>query len=97
MTLTNTLWALFIAGQIFSAGNMNYQQDINGYEINSIYGSHPSREKVYAIKTAEIGAVYLVTRLWPKHEREILVAAATVTLTFIAYDNMRGIAFKVRY
>jgi len=30
------LWALFIAGQIISAGNMNYQQEAGYYEYNGL-------------------------------------------------------------
>ena len=42
----NYLWALFIAGQILSAGNMNYQQEAGYYEINHyVYSRHPSKER----------------------------------------------------
>jgi len=46
----NWLWALFIAGQILSAGNMNYQQEMGYWEINPIYEKHPSKQQVYFTK-----------------------------------------------
>lgn len=91
------LWALFIAGQIISAGNMNYQQEAGYYEYNGLYGHHPSHAKVYVIKAAEFGVVYGLTSVFPKHKKEILSFANGVCWTFIAYDNMRGIEFGFRW
>lgn len=92
-----TLWALFVALQVFSAGNMNHQQEAGYYEINSIYGKHPSKERVYITKLSEVAIVYGVTKMFPKYKREILAGACGVSLGFIVYDNVQGIEMKVRF
>jgi len=91
------LWALFIAGQIYGAGNINYQQEAGYYEINPIYGKHPSKERVYLTKAAQVGAVYALTKIFPKHEKKILIGANSVVLGFILYDCNMGISMKVRF
>lgn len=93
----NYLWALFIAGQILSAGNINYQQEIGYHEINPIYSKHPSKEKVYLIKGLEIGAVYGATKLFPKHERDILKISNGICWGFIISDRMKGIKLGFRW
>ena len=95
--MIDALWALFIAGQIFTAGNMNYQQEQGYYEINPLYGKHPSKERVYITKAAEIGAVYALTKIFPKHEKKILVGVNTVMIGFILYDSKQGISMRVRF
>ena len=96
-----SLWILFILGQIFSAGNMNHQQEAGFYEINPIYhiygDMHPSKDQVYLTKAVEIAGVYGLTKLFPKHKKAILGTACGLTLGFIAYDNMMGIKMKVRW
>ncbi len=67
------------------------------YELNPIYGKHPSKEQVYVIKAAEIGAVYAATRLFPKHEKTLLIGANSVMLGFIYYDHKMGISMSVRF
>jgi len=91
------LWTLFIAGQIISAGNMNYQQEMGYYEINFIYNNHPSKERVYITKALEIGVVYGATRLFPKHKKDILVVSNTFCWGFIISDREKGIKFGVRW
>jgi hypothetical protein len=91
------LWVLFITGQILSAGNMNYQQENGYYEINSLYGKHPSRQEIYTIKATECLAVYGLTKAFPKYKEHILVSANTMVWTFIYYDNQRGIALNFRW
>lgn len=92
-----TLWALFIIGQLFSAGNMNYQQEAGYYEINPIYGRHPSSERIYLTKALEIGGVYAATKLFPKCEKAILAGACGLTFGFIINDKMKGLEMKVRF
>jgi len=92
-----TLWALFIVGQIFSAGNMNYQQEAGYYEINPLYGKHPSKEQIYLTKAIQVGGVYAATKIFPKHKKVILGAATTMVFSFIAYDKSVGIKMKVRF
>lgn len=91
------LWGLFIAGQIFSAGNMNYQQEAGYYEVNPLYGEHPSKERVYLTKAAEIGAVFALTKIFPKYDKEILIGANSVLIGFIIYDHKKGISMSVRF
>jgi hypothetical protein len=91
------LWATFIALQVFSAGNINYQQEQGYYEICPIYGRHPSKERVYITKAAEIGIVYGLTKLFPKHEKGILIGASTVVVGCFVYDHSVGISMKVRF
>jgi len=93
----NYLWALFIAGQIISAGNMNYQQEMGYYEINPIYGKHPSKEQVYITKAVEIGAVYGLTKLMPKYKKEIVSFANGVCWGFIYSDKQKGIHLGFRW
>jgi len=95
--MLKTLWIMFIAGQIFGAGNINYQQEAGYYELNPIYGKHPSAERVYATKALEIGAIYAITKIFPKYEEEILLGANSVIVGFIAYDSNAGISMKVRF
>lgn len=92
-----TLWTLFIVGQLLSAGNMNYQQEAGYYEINPIYGRHPSCERVYVTKIAEIGAIYGLTRVMPKHKKKILVGANVICWGLIIDDRRKGIAFGLRF
>ncbi len=92
------LWILFIAGQILNAGNMNYQQENGYYEINdSIYGKHPSKQKVYTIKALETLGVYGATKIFPKHEESIVAGASGFVWGFIYYDNKRGIELKYEW
>ena len=93
----NYLWALFIAGQIISAGNMNYQQEMGYYEINFIYGKHPSKEQVYITKAVEVGVVYGLTKLMPKYEKEIVSFASGVCWGFIYSDKQKGIHLGFRW
>ena len=95
--MVSTLWALFIAGQIWQAGNINYQQSAGYYEINPLYGKHPSRERVYVTKALEVGLVWGVTKLFPEYEKEILFGVNSVLVGFILYDNNAGISMSVRF
>ena len=92
------LWALFIAGQLLNAGNMNYQQEHGYYEINdSIYGKHPSKGKVYTVKALETLVVYGATKILPKYEEAIVAGASGFVWGFIYYDNKQGVAFKFKW
>ena len=91
------LWTLFIAGQILSAGNMNYQQEMGYYEINFIYNNHPSTERIYITKALEIGAVYGATQLFPEHKKDILQIANGICWGFIITDRQKGIKFGLRW
>jgi len=95
--MNTTLWVLFIALQAFGAGNINYQQEQGREEINPIYGSHPSKGRVYLTKAAEIGVIYGATALFPEHKEAILGFACGIAVGFISYDAMRGIELKVRF
>lgn len=93
-----TLWLLFIAGQILNAGNMNYQQDIGMYEINPIYGKHPTKEIVYAMKTAECVGLYGLTKTFPKHKKAMLIVANIIVWGMLYYDhNHAGVALNFRF
>ena len=93
----NSLWALFIALQIYSAGNVNYQQANGYYEINPIYGKHPTHERVYFTKAMETAAVYGLTKLYPKHEKKILTGVSSIALGFVWYDTNQGIEIAIRF
>lgn len=95
--MATPLWVLFLGLQVFQAGNINYQQEAGYYEINPIYGRHPSKEKVYAFKAAEILVVYGLTRAFPKYEKEILGCCVTVQLGFFVYDKHQGISMNMRW
>ena len=60
--MNTALWVLFLGLQVFGAGNINYQQEAGYYEMNPIYGRHPSKTKVYAIKAIETGLIYGITK-----------------------------------
>lgn len=89
-----TLWAMLIVGQILSAGNMNYQQEMGYHEINPMYGEHPSKGRVYITKLIETGSIYTATKLAPKHKKKILKIANTVCWGFIIYDQTIGVELK---
>ena len=91
------LWILFIVGQIFSAGNMNHQQDECYYEINPIYGKSPSKERVYYTKGAEILSVYAATKILPRHSKSILKCANIGVYGFIVDDKRKGISMNLRF
>ena len=93
----NWLWALFIAGQIISAGNMNYQQEMGYWEINPIYEKHPSKQQVYFTKAIEIGLVYGATKALPKHKKTILMLSNGVCWGFIISDRQKGIKLGFRF
>lgn len=91
------LWVLFIAGQILNAGNMNYQQQNGYYEINPIYGEHPSANQIYKIKALECVGLYGLTKIVPKYEKPMLVLANTVVWGMIYMDNKSGISLAFRW
>lgn len=94
-----TLWTIFIIGQIFSAGNINWQQEHGYYEVNPIYhifgDTHPSKEQVYLIKGLETGVIYGATKIFPKYKKKILKVSNGICFGFIIDDQRKGIAFKV--
>ena len=96
-TTTKSLWGLFIAGQVLSAGNMIYQQEAGYYEINHIYGKHPSKARIYSTKIAETALIYGVTKLYPKYEKHILGGANVICWGFIINDRRKGISFNLRF
>lgn len=91
------LWVIFLLGQALSAGNMNYQQEMGYYEINPIYGEHPTKEQVYLTKAVEIGLVYGATKVMPKYKKEILTLANGVCWGFIISDREKGIKLGLRW
>ena len=93
----NYLWALFIAGQIISAGNMNYQQEMGYYEINRIYDRYPSKQEVYWTKAIGTGLVFAATKIFPEQEKGILIGANTICWGFIITDRMKGIHLGFRF
>jgi len=95
--MTNWFWALFIAGQILSAGNMNYQQEKGYHEINPIYSKHPSKKEIYLTKGIETGLVFAATKIFSEYEKEILIGANTVCWGFIITDRIKGIKLGVRF
>lgn len=94
---TKSLWGLFIAGQTLSAGNMIYQQEAGYYEINHLYGKHPSKSRIYATKITETILIYGATKLYPKYEKHILGGANVICWGFIINDRRKGISFNLRF
>lgn len=84
-------------GQTLSAGNMNYQQDQGMYEVNPIYGKHPSKERIYATKAGEVAALYGLAKIFPKHEKSLLKIANMVNLGFMIDDQRKGIELKFKW
>lgn len=91
------VWTLFIASQILSAGNMNYQQEMGYYEINPLYGRYPSKEQVYITKAVQIGVIYGLTKIYPKYEKDILLISNGICWGFIISDREKGIKFGLRW
>jgi hypothetical protein len=91
------LWTLLIVGQIFSAGNMNYQQEHGYYEINPLYPKHPSMERIIFTKSAELGGVYLATKKFRRHKKIILKVSNSLVYGFIVNDKRKGISMKVSF
>lgn len=100
-----TLWALFMLGQILSAGSINHQQESGYYEINPIYPRHPSKERVYWIKALEVigiaGVQYGMSKTpWQsvrKHSDKPIKVANGVCWGFMIYDGVIGISFGVSF
>ncbi len=92
-----SLWILFIAGQILNAGNMNCQQQNGYYEINPIYGEHPSANQIYKIKALECIGLYGLTKVVPKYEKPMLIGANVIVWGMIYRDYKHGIALSVRW
>jgi len=98
MDKMNALWIAFMLGQLLNAGNINYAQDQGYYENNPIYGEHPSSSKVYAIKAAEILAVYGLTEIFPKHEKKILIGSNVIVWATLVVDKeYHGVSVKFRF
>ena len=95
--MDKALWILLIAGQVLSAGNMNYQQETGYYEINPIYGDYPDRGRVYLTKAVELALVYGATKTAPGYKTEILAGSNMLCWGFIASDRMKGISFGMRW
>ena len=93
----NYLWALFIAGQLLSAGNMNYQQEMGYYEMNPIYGLHPSKQQVYWTKAIETGLIFGATKAFPEYEKHILIGANTICWGLIITDRIKGVHLGFRF
>ena len=94
----NWLWAAFIAGQIINGGNINYQQQNGYYEINqTVYSKHPSNQRVWITKAAEIGIVYGLTKVFPEKKKEILAGSNFVCWGFIVSDKFKGIRLGFRF
>lgn len=100
-TKRQALWSTFLAGQVVSAGHINYQQEQGYYEAVPIYhvfgDRHPSKEQVYLVKGFETAAVYLVTKTFPKYENGILRFCIGVQVGFFVTDTCRGINFEMRF
>lgn len=92
--MIDLLWITFIAGQIFSTGNMIHQQEIGMYEINPIYGRHPSKERIIITKVVEIGGVYWATKKFRKHKVKILKGSNACVFGFIIDDKRRGVSMS---
>ena len=96
--IIKALWILFIVGQLFNAGNMNYQQQSGYYEENNfIYGKHPTAIHIYKIKAIECISLYGLTKAIPKYEKPMLAIANVVVWGMIYTDYNNGIALSVRW
>jgi len=95
MELDTILWISLIGLQIFSAGNMVYQQEHGMWEINPIYSDNPSRERIYITKAIQLGAVYGATKIWPRHKRGILIGSNSLVIGFIIRDYMVGVEMQM--
>ena len=94
----NTLWAMFLTLQVLGAGHINYQQESGYYEMNPVYGRHPSAETVYAIKGAEIAIAWSLTKLLPRYKEQILKSCISFQLGFMAYDkHHQGISLSFKF
>jgi len=95
--MDRALWIILIAGQVLSAGNMNYQQEAGYYEINPVYGEHPGPGQIYLTKVVELGLVYGATKILPRYKTEILAGSNMLCWGFIFDDRMKGISFGMRW
>jgi len=91
-------WWLFFVGQVMQWGNMNYMQDIGMYEMNDLYGNHPSKQKVGWIKAGELTVVYLLCQEFPEHRDKLLKFTNIVTYGMMIYDACHnGVALRFRF
>ena len=72
---------------------MCWQQDHGYYEINPLYGRHPSRDRVFATKAAECIIVRLVGWRIEDERRRLtfLRWCHYAVLAMMAYDTGQGI------
>ena len=88
---------LFLIGQVLNAGNMNYQQVFGYYEINPLYGKHPSKFRVYVTKGIECLILLVLVMVLPKHAVWLLIVSNVVVWGFICYDRIKKIPFEFRW
>jgi len=91
-------WWLFFVGQVMQWGNINWQQEHGYYEMNDLYGDHPSKQKVGWIKAGELTVVYLLCQEFPEHRNKLLKFVNVVTYGMMIYDACHnGVALEFRF
>ena len=82
----------FVALEAMQAGNMCWQQDNGYYEINPIYGRHPSRDRIYLTKAAECVFARIVAWNMDEPKRSTFLRwCHYAVLAMMAYDTYHNI------
>ena len=91
------LASTFVLGQILNTGNMIYQQNSGYYEINPVFGKHPGKDTIYAIKGLETLAVLGSLWLLKDYRKHILIPANVIVWGTIAGDLACGVQAKFEF
>jgi hypothetical protein len=91
-------WWCFVVGQVLQWGNINWQQAHGFYEMNDLYGEHPSKQKVGWIKAGEIALSYAFCKKYPEHRNVYLKACNIVVYGLMVWDSLHnGVAVQFRW
>ena len=86
------LYWSFVGLEFLQAGNMGWQQDNGYYEINPIYGRHPSRDRIYLTKAAECVFARIVAWNMDEPKRSTFLRwCHYAVLAMMAYDTYHNI------
>jgi len=83
------LWILFLTGQVLNTGNMNWQQDNNYIELNPLYGSHPTRLRIYVTKILQTLLIFGVFWICPNILQIILMVLVNIVVWGILYYDLK--------
>jgi len=82
-------WLIFLAGQVLNTGNMNWQQDNDYIEINPLYGSHPTRLRIYITKILQTLLIFGVFWVCGEILQHILMILVNMAVWGMLYYDIK--------